>query len=133
MQNSRQMILLQSCSKYMHRKVLQPTVMVEPNKNEVDSGLVSTDISTKSHLFWLGLCTVNSLNVCLRMLHAICYNIFHNGRWNRSGGPGDCRTNVCCIVPKKPADMISGTDNQLLGMGMSLIAGLNRLLYGILQ
>ena len=104
----------------MHRKVLQPTVMVEPSRNVVGSGLVSTYISTKSH-FWLGLCTVNSLNVCLRML--LCNMLQYISQWLVKQVQ---QTKVCCIVPEKPADAISGTDNQLLGMAMSIIAGLNR-------
>jgi len=34
-------------------------------------------------------------------------SIVIHGQWNRSGRLGDCRTNVCCIVPEKPADVMS--------------------------
>lgn len=34
-------------------------------------------------------------------------SIVIQGQWNRSGRLGDCRTNVCCIVPEKPADVMS--------------------------
>ena len=29
------------------------------------------------------------------------------GKQNRSDRPGDCKTDVCCIMPEKPADAIS--------------------------
>jgi len=40
------------------------------------------------------------------LLHShVCGDI--HGWWNRSSRPGNHRTNVCCMVPEKPADAIS--------------------------
>jgi len=35
----------------------------------------------------------------------------YHGWQNRSGRPGNCRTNVCSVVPEKPADAISDVLN----------------------
>jgi len=38
----------------------------------------------------------------------MCCVLNQHGWQNRSGRPSDHQTNVCCIVPEKPADGISG-------------------------
>ena len=42
----------------------------------------------------------------------VATHILYHGQWNRSGRRGDCRTNVCCMVAEKPADVISEVLNS---------------------
>jgi len=48
-----------------------------------------------------------------------------HGWWNRSSRPGNCQTNVCCMVPEKQMWSLH-VDNQLLARRVSLIVGLKQ-------
>jgi len=83
-----------------------------------------------SNVLMLTLCACACMYMC-------CVCVGH-GWWNRSGRSGNCRTNVCSMVPERLADTISEVinskffsmlcaNNRLLGRWVSLISGLKHM------
>ena len=64
------------------------------------------------------------MSAMLYMLRAIAMPTSNHGQWNRSGRPGDRRTNVCSMVPESLADAIS----EVLNSNFSMLHMDNRLL-----